>query len=118
MRRLADAAATHEVHDREQHDRTQQRNQERGQRQRCAVDRTTRQDQAADERADDADDDVQENALLRVVRIVSIAESGENAGSPNPPMFLARAAMDKDSTQIVAGEKDVTVTVSVRFLLN
>ena len=57
-------------------------------------------------------------AGLRVVRIVSIAESGENAGSPNPPMFLARAAMDKESTQIVAGEKDVTVTLSVRFLLN
>jgi hypothetical protein len=26
--------------------------------------------------------------------------------------------MAKDSTQIVAGEKDVTVSVSVRFLLN
>ena len=57
-------------------------------------------------------------AGLRVVRIVSIAENGENAGGPNPPMFLARASMAKDSTQIVAGEKDVTVTVSVRFLLN
>jgi hypothetical protein len=31
---------------------------------------------------------------------------------------MARAAMAKDSTQIAAGEKDVTVTLSVRFLLD
>lgn len=58
------------------------------------------------------------SAGMRVSRIVSITENGENAGSPNPPVFMARAAMAKDSTQIVAGEKDVTVSVSVRFLLN
>ncbi len=57
-------------------------------------------------------------AGMRVTRIVSITENGENAGSPNPPMLMARASMAKDSTQIVAGEKDVTVNVSVRFLLN
>jgi len=57
-------------------------------------------------------------AGMRVTRIVSITENGENAGSPNPPMLMARASMAKDSTQIVAGEKDVTVSVSVRFLLN
>ena len=57
-------------------------------------------------------------AGMRVTRIVSITENGENAGSPNPPVFMARAAMAKDSTQIVAGEKDVTVSISVRFLLN
>ena len=57
-------------------------------------------------------------AGLRVTRIISIAETGENAGNPSPPVFMARAAMAKDSTQIVAGEKDVTVSVSVRFLLN
>jgi len=57
-------------------------------------------------------------AGMRVTRIVSITENGENAGSPNPPMLMARASMAKDSTQIVAGEKDVTVSISVRFLLN
>ena len=57
-------------------------------------------------------------AGMRVTRIVSITENGENAGSPNPPMLMARASMAKDSTQIVVGEKDVTVNVSVRFLLN
>jgi uncharacterized protein YggE len=57
-------------------------------------------------------------AGMRVTRIVSITENGENAGSPNPPMLMARASMAKDSTQIVAGEKDVTVNISVRFLLN
>jgi len=57
-------------------------------------------------------------AGLRVTRIISIAETGENAGNPSPPVFMARAAMAKDSTQVAAGEKDVTVSVSVRFLLN
>jgi uncharacterized protein YggE len=57
-------------------------------------------------------------AGLRVSRIVSIAESGQDAGGSPPPMFMARAAMAKDSTQIAPGEKDVTVTLSVRFLLN
>ena len=57
-------------------------------------------------------------AGMRVTRIVSITENGENAGSPNPPMLMVRASMAKDSTQIVAGEKDVTVSISVRFLLN
>jgi len=58
-------------------------------------------------------------AGLRVARIVSIAESGQDAGGPAQPMFMmARASMAKDSTQIAPGEKDVTVTVSVRFLLN
>jgi uncharacterized protein YggE len=57
-------------------------------------------------------------AGMRVTRIVSITENGENTGSPNPPMLMARAAMTKDSTQIAAGEKDVTVNISVRFLLN
>ncbi|MES3084590.1 SIMPL domain-containing protein [Sphingomonas faeni] len=58
-------------------------------------------------------------AGLRVSRIVSIAESGQDAGGPAQPMFMmARASMAKDSTQIAPGEKDVTVTLSVRFLLN
>jgi len=57
-------------------------------------------------------------AGMRVTRIVSIAENGENAGGSPPVVFMARAAMAKDSTQVVAGEKDVTVTLSVRFLLD
>jgi uncharacterized protein YggE len=57
-------------------------------------------------------------AGLRVSRIVSIAESGQDTGGSPQPMFMARAAMAKDSTQIAPGEKDVTVTLSVRFLLN
>lgn len=55
---------------------------------------------------------------LRVARIVSIAESGENAGEPNPPIAYMRAARgEAANTQVAAGEKDVTVTLSVRFLL-
>ena len=56
-------------------------------------------------------------AGLSVVRIVSIAESGSNdGGSPAPVMYRARAKA-ADSTQIAAGEAEVSVTLSVRFLL-
>lgn len=57
-------------------------------------------------------------AGLTVARIVSISESGSNDGSgPQPPMLYARAMKATASTQISAGETDVTVTLSVRFLL-
>ncbi|VVT27486.1 hypothetical protein SPHINGO391_500008 [Sphingomonas aurantiaca] len=75
MRSLADATATHEVHDREQDDRTQQRHDERGQRQRRVVDGATRQDQTTDECADDANDDVQKYTLLRI-------SAHDHAGNP------------------------------------
>ncbi len=56
-------------------------------------------------------------AGLTVSRIVSISESSENAGASPPPVFYARAKAADASTQIAAGETDVTVTISVRFLL-
>jgi hypothetical protein len=56
-------------------------------------------------------------AGMRVARVVSIAENGENAGEPGPPIAYARATGAEASTQVTAGEKDVTVTLSVRFLL-
>lgn len=57
-------------------------------------------------------------AGLRVRRIVSIGEGAADTGSPRPPMMYARAeAASADTTQIAAGEKDLSVTVSVRFLL-
>ncbi|MDO7843105.1 SIMPL domain-containing protein [Sphingomonas sp. CA1-15] len=56
-------------------------------------------------------------AGLSVSRIVSIAESGSNdGGSPQPPVMYMRAKA-ADSTPVAAGETDVTVTLSVRFLL-
>ena len=56
-------------------------------------------------------------AGLTVSRIVSIAESGSNdGGSPPPVLYMARAKA-ADSTQIAAGETEVSVTLSVRFLL-
>lgn len=57
-------------------------------------------------------------AGLRVVKIVSITEQGENAGYAPPPMPIMMAAREaKADTAIVAGERDVTVNVQVRFLL-
>ncbi|MCM8729724.1 SIMPL domain-containing protein [Hephaestia sp. GCM10023244] len=57
-------------------------------------------------------------AGLRVARIVSISESGSNAGypPPRPVMYAMRAAAAAD-TPIVPGETDVTVNLQVRFLL-
>lgn len=55
-------------------------------------------------------------AGLTVSRIVSIAESGQNDGSPQP-MMMVRQMKAEASTAIAPGETDVTVTLSVRFLL-
>lgn len=58
-------------------------------------------------------------AGLSVVRIVSIAENGSNDGAtPQPPMLFARSMKAADATtQIAAGETEVSVALSVRFLL-
>ncbi|WP_375271252.1 SIMPL domain-containing protein [Sphingomonas sp.] len=60
-------------------------------------------------------------AEMRVERVLSISEAGENdGGQPQPPvMFRARAmAAQADApTQVLPGETDVTATVNVRFVL-
>lgn len=57
-------------------------------------------------------------AGLSVARIVSIAESGSNDGSAPQPVMYARAMKaDSAPTSVVAGETEVSVTLSVRFLL-
>ncbi len=58
-------------------------------------------------------------AGLSVARILTISENGANDGSnPQPPMFaMARGMKVSESTPIAAGETQVSVTVSVRFLL-
>ena len=57
-------------------------------------------------------------AGLRVERMVSIVEAGQDAGGPDrPPVVYARAASTDAKTTVAPGEKDVTVTVQVRFLL-
>ena len=53
-------------------------------------------------------------AGLHVERIVRIAEAGQSAGDTPQPMMRAMAVA---KTQVVAGERDVTVTLDVRFLL-
>ena len=57
-------------------------------------------------------------AGLHVVRMVSVAEAGQEAGGPSPgPVMYRVAAVRAPATEIAPGEKDVTVTLSVRFLL-
>lgn len=58
-------------------------------------------------------------AGLTVARVVSIDEASQNdggGGSPLP-MLMARKRAEDSSTQVAAGETDVTVSLSVRFLL-
>jgi uncharacterized protein YggE len=57
-------------------------------------------------------------AGMKVARVISIAEAGQDAGSPGlQPVFMARAMKAEAASDIAPGEKDVTVTLSVRFLL-
>ena len=58
-------------------------------------------------------------AGLHVRRIVSIGEGAPETGGPRPPVLYARAAVAQQAeTQIAAGERDLTITVQVRFLLD
>lgn len=57
-------------------------------------------------------------AGLTVSKILTISESGENAGVAPPPMPMYMARADAaPATKLVAGERDVTVNLTVRFLL-
>lgn len=57
-------------------------------------------------------------AGMQVVRIVSIGEAGQDeGGGPRPPMAMYARAEAAAKTPIEAGERAVTATVQVRFLL-
>ena len=56
-------------------------------------------------------------AGLSVSRILTIAEGGEIAGPPPPMPVYRMAAAKAADTQVMPGESDVTVTITVRFLL-
>ena len=56
-------------------------------------------------------------AGLRVDRIVSISESGAAMPPPMPVMRMARVQAEAADTQVAAGERELTVNLSVRFLL-
>ena len=52
------------------------------------------------------------------MRIVSIAEGGQNDGStPRPVAYQMRAMSAGTPTPVAAGGTDVSVTIAVRFLL-
>lgn len=56
-------------------------------------------------------------AGLSVSRILTIAEGGEIAGPPPPMPVYRMAAAKAADTQVMPGESDITVTITVRFLL-
>lgn len=57
-------------------------------------------------------------AGMRVVRIVSINETAQDdGGNPRPPVTFMRAEAAMAKTSIEAGERDLTATVQVSFLL-
>lgn len=58
-------------------------------------------------------------AGMRVDRIVSIVEAGEDAGGAPPPMVMqmARVKAESADTVVMPGETAVTARVQVRFLL-
>ncbi len=57
-------------------------------------------------------------AGLSVNRILAISEAGAVTLPPVPmPMMVARSRAEAADTQIAAGERELTVNVSVRFLL-
>ena len=57
-------------------------------------------------------------AGLRVERILSISETGENdGGRPEPAPYMMRVRADAAPTEVLPGETDVSVTVAVRFVL-
>src|SRR5688500_14197435 len=81
--RLAHRAAAEQVDDREKHDRTDQRHQERSQGD-ALVDAAAADDEAGEEGADDADDDVEKNALLRVSAHHDAGEPAHDAANDKP----------------------------------
>jgi uncharacterized protein YggE len=56
-------------------------------------------------------------AGLSVSRILTIAEGGEIAGPPPPMPVYRMAAAKAADTQVLPGESDIAVTITVRFLL-
>jgi len=58
-------------------------------------------------------------AGLKVERIVSITEAGQDdGGSPDPrPMFRVAAAESRVPTEILPGEAEISASLNVRFLL-
>lgn len=56
-------------------------------------------------------------AGLKVERILAISENGAMPPSPVPVMAMRAAKMEAADTAVLAGEQQLSVTLSVRFLL-
>lgn len=56
-------------------------------------------------------------AGLKVERILAISEGGAMPPSPMPVMMMRAAAAPAADTEVAAGERELNVTITVRFLL-
>ena len=87
VKRLANRPAADEVDDRQQDDRAEQRKQEVGARNRRwyrATDVATAEDQAGNNRADDADDDVKKMPCWASVRMTRLASQPTDTADDEP----------------------------------
>jgi hypothetical protein len=69
---LAYRAAPHQIDDRQQDHRANERDNQRGQIEAAVVDRRATKEEAADHRADDTDNDVQERTLFHIATSCSV----------------------------------------------
>jgi hypothetical protein len=108
----AHAAAAEQIHDRQQDDGADQRDQERGQRD-ALIDRADAEqrghDESGEQRADDTDNDVEQDALLRVGAHDDAGEPAHHAAHDQPD--------ENTHTPSSGSPKRVTTTECERVLL-
>ena len=80
---LADATAPNEVHDAKQDDGTDQRHQKALDSD-ALIDRPAAENQTGDKGADDADDDIEQNSLLRVGAHHHAGKPADNSAHDKP----------------------------------
>src|SRR5687768_4166440 len=82
--RLADRAPANEIDDREQDDRAKERPKNVGQVQRVRIDGAAADDQAGDNGANDADNDIHQDTLLGVSAHDEAGEPTDNTADDDP----------------------------------
>src|SRR3546814_2476064 len=101
--------------DRQQYDRTSQRDQECHGCERGVVDVASGEDQAADERTDNADHDIEDDALLTICPHDDAGKPSDNAANdePHDNSHNHSPLIDRKSTRLnLSHQRDTQMTVS------